>query len=92
MWTDSGVDPGALVTDAHMLGRLVTPVVFEESSTLLRLVQVEVAVRVNPDGMAPSTRASRGWTQPARQHLAIKVEEGDQAIQLRYIDHPSWSI
>ena len=33
-------------------------------------------------------RASRGWTPPARQHLAIQGEERDQAIQLRHIDDP----
>jgi len=48
-----GVGPGALVTDAPMLDRLATPSVLEESPTLLILVQVEVAVRVDPDSMAP---------------------------------------
>src|SRR6266851_1825242 len=69
-------------------GRLATPSVFEESPTLLILIQVEIAARVDPDGMSPIPRASRGWTQPACQYLAIQVEEGDQAIQLRHIDHP----
>src|SRR6266705_3958189 len=38
--------------------------------------------------MSPIPRTRRGWTPPTRQHLAIEVEEGDQAIQLRHIDHP----
>src|SRR5262249_38318825 len=44
-------------------------------------------VRVDPDSMSPIPRTSRGWTQPARQHLAVKVEEGDQAVQLRHIHY-----
>src|SRR5262245_34168315 len=70
------------------LGRLATPAGFQESSTFLILVQIEIAVRVDPDSMPPIPRASRGGTQPARQHLAIEVEEGNQAVQLRYVYHP----
>src|SRR5215470_15917638 len=64
---------------------LATAAVFEEAPALLVLVEIDIAVRVDPDGMASIPRARRGWTPPTRQHLALQIEEGDQAIQLRYI-------
>ena len=77
------------VVSARKALALATPPVLQESPALLVLVEIDIAVRVDPDGVTTITRAGCGRAQPARQHLPIEVQEGDQAVQLRHIHHPS---
>ena len=68
---------------------LATPPVLEESPALLVLVEIDIAVRVDPDGVPTITRTGCGRAEPARQHLPIEVQESDQAVQFRHIHYPS---
>src|SRR6266498_778971 len=52
--------------------RVATPPIFQESPALLVLVEIDVAMRVDPDGMPAIPRAGTGRTRPARQHLPIE--------------------
>src|SRR5262245_49907319 len=70
------------------LGHLAAPPVLQQAPPLLVLVQVDVAMRVDPDGMPAIAGSGRGRAQPARQHLPVESQKGDQAVQLWHIHHP----
>src|SRR5262245_49641775 len=70
------------------MDNLGTPSVLHQASVLLILVEVQITVRVHPDRMPSVPRARARWAQPARQHLPIEVQEGDQAVQFGHIHHP----
>src|SRR2546423_9352715 len=54
------------------VGCLATPSVLQQASALLILVEVQIAVRVQPDSVPPIPRARARRAQPARQHLPIE--------------------
>ena len=70
------------------MGSLGTPSVLQQASALLILVEVQITVRVYPDRMPSIPRARARRAQPARQHLPLEVQEGDQAVQFGHIHHP----
>src|SRR5438128_2357443 len=70
------------------MGRLATPAILQQASTLLILVEVQVTARVHPDRMPPISGASSRRAQPACQHLPLEGQEGDQAVEFWHIHHP----
>ena len=70
------------------MGRLVTPSVLQQASAILILVEVQITVRVYPDRVPPIPRSRACRAQPARQHLPIESQEGDQAVQFGHIHDP----
>ena len=69
------------VTPCH----IATPPIFQRPPARLVLVNVDVAVQVDPDGMPSVPHARYGRARPARQHLPIKRQQGHQTIQLRHV-------
>jgi hypothetical protein len=60
---------------------LDTPPVLQESLPFLVLIDIDVAVRVHPDGMATIDLASSGRTHPSGYDLPIDRKEGDETVQ-----------
>src|ERR1700730_16133937 len=60
---------------------LDTPTVLQEPTPLLVLVDVDVAVRVHPDGMTAVDLAGPCRTHPPGDDLPIDRKEGDEAVQ-----------
>src|SRR5207245_9680056 len=63
--------------------RVATAPILQQSPTLLILVNVDVAVLVDLDGMPSVLSARCGRARPAVQHLPIKRQQANQGIQLR---------
>jgi hypothetical protein len=58
--------------------------VFQESTTFLILVDVKIAVRVNPDRMPAIALSGASRTLPARDHCSIDRQDGDLGVVLRH--------
>ena len=57
--------------------RLDTPAILQESPSFLVLIDIDIAVRVYPDGMAAINLAGPCRTHPPGYDLPIDREEGD---------------
>src|SRR5262245_55196781 len=64
---------------------LDTPPVLQESPPLLVLVDIDIAVRVHPDGMTAIDLSGPGRARPAGEGLPLERQEGDQTVQFRNI-------
>src|SRR5262245_24462393 len=84
-----GVWPSPSLGATHTAApcRVATAPILQQAPTLLVLVNVDVPMRVDPDGMPSVPSARCGQARPACQYLPIKRQQANQAIQLRHIHH-----
>src|SRR5262245_49589075 len=64
---------------------LDTPPVLQESPPLLVLVDIDIAVRVHPDGMSAIELSGACRAHPTAEDPPLNRQKGDQAVQFRDI-------